>query len=116
MDEDFGAGVAAVDGVVAGVPVAELVPVVAISGLGGHGQAPDGFGQGQGFGGVGRGGDEDGKAVPSPTSMRILAPVLTPIPGMDVRTLERSVSKLTDPDERSSSDAAADEGLPSNGN
>lgn len=30
-----------------------------------------------------------GKLLPSPTSMRILAPVLTPIPGIEVRTLER---------------------------
>lgn len=30
-----------------------------------------------------------GKVLPSPTSMRILAPVLTPTPGMDVRTFKR---------------------------
>ncbi|SOE29431.1 hypothetical protein SAMN05442782_6303 [Streptomyces sp. OK228] len=28
-------------------------------------------------------------AVPSPTSMRILAPVLTPVPGIDVSRFER---------------------------
>ncbi len=51
VDEDLGAGV--VGRIVAGVPVAELVAAVAVAGLGGHGQAGDGFGQGQGFRGVG---------------------------------------------------------------
>ncbi|WP_367668834.1 hypothetical protein [Streptomyces sp. DT2A-34] len=61
MDEDFGAGVAAVGRVVAGVPVAELVAAVAVAGLGGHGQGGDGFGQGQGLCGVGGGGDGGGQ-------------------------------------------------------
>lgn len=40
-----------------------------------------------------------GNALPSPTSVGIMAPVLTPIPGVDVRTLGKRVSlqQLLDP-------------------
>jgi hypothetical protein len=35
-----------------------------------------------------------GKVLPTQTSMRIRAPVLTPIPGMDVRALEKQLTAL----------------------
>lgn len=61
MEEDLGAGVAAVGRIVAGVPVTELVPDVSVAALGCHLKAGNGVGQRQCLGGVGECGSDDGQ-------------------------------------------------------